>query len=146
MLLKSTWQNSIQVFLHQLRLLLTTARIKSATKVSKSECPRLITQALTQSAFVTDDIRATFSTGTSPTAAQNTLSAEVAARWSAFASNGSPNAQGYVNWNAVSSGLQLNMLTLDGAGSKVVQQQRAPQCGPNGFWGRKAQYDETIFS
>lgn len=103
-------------------------------------------------ASISDDIEAVFSTGGDGlTAGQETLEAEVLARWSAFAATGNPNpasGSGYLPWNPVSAfsgNVQLNMLKLDGETSSIAQDQRRDQCGPSGLWGNKVLFDEQIY-
>lgn len=95
-----------------------------------------------------DDIEAIFNTGEQLNAAQVALEKEVLARWSAFAKTGNPNAAGYPQWSAVqaSSNYNLNMLVFQGSTSSVVPFQRKEQCGPNGFWGRIALFDEQLIA
>lgn len=95
-----------------------------------------------------DDIEAVFNTGEQLTTAQTKLGNEVLSRWSAFAKTGNPNAAGYPQWSAIQAdaGVNLNMLVFNGALSSVVQFQRKEQCGPNGFWGQKALFDEQLFT
>lgn len=101
-----------------------------------------------------DDIEVVFSTGgDSLTPAQQALEQEVLLRWSAFAKNGSPNAWGYTQWDAVSvtnpdtsnEVVELNMLRLTGSSSCIVQEQRREECGRNGFWGRIVPFDAQIY-
>jgi carboxylesterase type B len=93
-----------------------------------------------------DDIEAVFNTGEQLSPAQTGLENEVLARWSAFARSGTPNAAGYTTWSPIQAGsnVNLNMLVFEGSKSTVVQFQRREQCGPDGFWGRTALFDEQL--
>ncbi|GAA5885728.1 hypothetical protein JCM6882_007546 [Rhodosporidiobolus microsporus] len=79
-----------------------------------------------------DDIATLFSTPSGLSSAQKTLSAEVQARWGAFARTGSPNASGYTSWPTVSASTgDLNVLQLGvaaGGKSRVTKSQRDTEC------------------
>jgi carboxylesterase type B len=78
-----------------------------------------------------DDIGLVFGTCSSPTTQQTALSAEIMARWAAFATNGNPNipGQGKVQWNPVGDSTSLNVLRF--SPTEVVNETLySDVCGP----------------
>ncbi|GAA6020778.1 hypothetical protein JCM10207_001655 [Rhodosporidiobolus poonsookiae] len=79
-----------------------------------------------------DDIYTLFAPPSSLTSAQQTLSDEVQARWSAFARTGSPNPSGYTAWPTVASSKDdLSVLVLGGKAngkSSTTKSQRPDEC------------------
>ena len=79
-----------------------------------------------------------FGTAPNPTSAQSALIREMQARYSNFLHNGSPNANGFANWQVAGTD-NVNALNLGAAGLAPVG-----ACNTS-YWGDFVQFDYQVF-
>lgn len=93
-----------------------------------------------------DDIYAVFATGINLDASQQSFTNELGARWAAFTATGSPNANGYVQWNPVANANDIELLMInDGVPSSISTSQRPAECSSTtGIWGRSGELDAPL--